>query len=112
MVTVMGQVNQALTGYGAVSVYGPQIFELLGFEPRKAEYLALGNYISYLLMMTFAWMSIDVFGRRKLMIWGAAGLTTSFAILTVFGGLSFPTIPLFHSRNTWKHHPLRCNCHL
>ena len=26
MVTVMCQVNQALTGYGAVSVYGPQIF--------------------------------------------------------------------------------------
>lgn len=26
MVTVMCQINQALTGYGAVSVYGPQIF--------------------------------------------------------------------------------------
>ncbi len=34
MVTVMCQVNQALTGYGAVSVYGPQIFEvrLLSYE--------------------------------------------------------------------------------
>lgn len=28
MITIMGQVNQALTGYGAVSVYGPQIFEV------------------------------------------------------------------------------------
>jgi len=28
MLTVMAQVNQALTGYGAVSVYGPQIFEV------------------------------------------------------------------------------------
>jgi MFS family permease len=27
MVTIMCQINQALTGYGAVSVYGPQIFE-------------------------------------------------------------------------------------
>jgi MFS family permease len=26
VVTIMGQINQALTGYGAVSVYGPQIF--------------------------------------------------------------------------------------
>ena len=26
--TIMGQVNQALTGYGAVSVYGPQILEV------------------------------------------------------------------------------------
>lgn len=28
VIVVMGQVNQALTGYGAVSVYGPQIFEV------------------------------------------------------------------------------------
>jgi MFS family permease len=28
MITVMGQINQALTGYGAVSVYGPQIFHV------------------------------------------------------------------------------------
>jgi hypothetical protein len=28
MVTIMGQINQALTGYGAVSVYGPQIFQV------------------------------------------------------------------------------------
>ncbi|TVY34976.1 putative metabolite transport protein [Lachnellula occidentalis] len=95
MVTVMGQINQALTGYGAVSVYGPQIFELLGFETQKAEFLTLGNYIFYFLMMTFAWLSIDVFGRRKLMIWGSIGLSTSFALLTIFGGLaqSVPGVP-------------------
>lgn len=28
MIVIMGQINQALTGYGAVSVYGPQIFEV------------------------------------------------------------------------------------
>jgi MFS family permease len=28
IVTIMCQINQALTGYGAVSVYGPQIFEV------------------------------------------------------------------------------------
>ena len=89
MVTVMGQVNQALTGYGAVSVYGPQIFELLGFEERKAEYLTLGNYISYFLMMTFAWLTIDVLGRRKLMVWGAAGLASCFGLLTIFGGVAY-----------------------
>lgn len=95
MVTVMGQINQALTGYGAVSVYGPQIFELLGFCDREAEYLTLGNYTSYFLLMTLAWMSIDILGRRTLMIWGAAGLSISFAILTILGGLgaNFPKIP-------------------
>ncbi|KAE8454008.1 hypothetical protein EG329_007784 [Mollisiaceae sp. DMI_Dod_QoI] len=88
MVTIMGQVNQALTGYGAVSVYGPQIFELLGFRTRMAEYLTLANYIQYFGMMTIAWMSIDVLGRRKLMIWGAIGLAICFTILTIFGSLA------------------------
>ncbi|KAI0390711.1 general substrate transporter [Xylariaceae sp. FL0594] len=88
MLTIMGQVNQALTGYGAVSVYGPQIFELLGFGERSAEYVTLGNYTSYFLMMTVAWLTIDALGRRKLMVWGSVGLSTCFALLTVFGGLS------------------------
>ncbi|KAI1125423.1 general substrate transporter [Nemania abortiva] len=88
MLTVMGQINQALTGYGAVSVYGPQIFELLGFGVRSAELVTLGNYVSYFLMMTVAWMTIDALGRRKLMIWGSVGLSASFALLAICGGLS------------------------
>ncbi|KAI9818093.1 MAG: hypothetical protein M1827_000718 [Pycnora praestabilis] len=88
MITVMGQVNQALTGYGAVSVYGPQIFELLGFGVRNSEYLTQGNYISYFFMMTFAWLLIDKVGRRKLMVWGAFGISACFVILTLLGGLA------------------------
>ncbi|KAI0856020.1 general substrate transporter [Xylaria cubensis] len=88
MLTVMGQINQALTGYGAVSVYGPQIFELLGFGVRNAEFVTLGNYISYFLMMTVAWITIDALGRRKLMVWGSIGLSVCFALLTISGGLS------------------------
>ena len=87
MVTVMGQVNQALTGYGAVSVYGPQIFELLGFGVSKAEYLTQGNYVSYFFLMTFAWLLIDRVGRRSLMIWGSVSLSVSFLLLTLLGGL-------------------------
>ncbi len=88
MVTIMGQVNQALTGYGAVSVYGPQIFQLLGFGVSSAEYLTLGNYISYFCLMTFAWLLIDRVGRRIMMVGGAFGMTICFSILTVLGGLS------------------------
>ncbi|KXJ90166.1 general substrate transporter [Microdochium bolleyi] len=88
MLTVMGQVNQALTGYGAVSVYGPQIFELLGFSVTVAEWTTLGNFVSYFLMMTVSWMTIDVLGRRKLMVWGAAGLAGCFLLLALFGGLA------------------------
>ena len=87
MVTVMGQVNQALTGYGAVSVYGPQIFELLGLGVQKSEFLTQGNYVSYFFLMTFAWLLIDRVGRRILMVGGAVGLTVCFLLLTLFGGL-------------------------
>ena len=88
MVTIMGQVNQALTGYGAVSVYGPQIFELLGFGVSMAEYLTQGNYISYFILMTLAWILIDRVGRRPLMIGGAFGISACFALLTLMGGFA------------------------
>lgn len=87
VLTVVGQVNQALTGYGAVSVYGPQIFELLGYGVRKSEFLTQGNYVSYFVLMTFAWLLIDAVGRRALMVWGSALLTLGFALLAVFAGL-------------------------
>lgn len=71
-----------------MSVYGPQIFELLGFDTTMSEYLTQGNYISYLFLMTFAWLLVDAVGRRTLLVWGAVVLTGSFFLLTVFGGLA------------------------
>ncbi|KAF1916812.1 general substrate transporter [Ampelomyces quisqualis] len=88
IIVIALQINQALTGYGAVSVYGPQIFGLLGFDVRVSEYLTLANYTSYFLLMTFAWILIDVLGRRQLLIQGSIVLSSCFALLTVFGGLS------------------------
>jgi len=88
VITVMGQVNQALTGYGAVSVYGPQIFGLLGFTVATAEFITLGNYLFYLGMMTVAWMIIDTKGRRWLMLRGSLWLAISFGVLTLLGGLA------------------------
>ncbi len=88
VVTVMGQVNQALTGYGAVSVYGPQIFELLGFGVKESEYLTMGNYISYFLLMTITWMIIDRIGRRFMMVAGALSIAFCFLLLAIFGALA------------------------
>lgn len=88
IITIMGQINQALTGYGAVSVYGPQIFELLGFAVMTAEYLTMANYLVYLATMTFTWLLIDRIGRRRLMIHSSWILTISFLLLTVLGFLA------------------------
>lgn len=76
------------------------MFELLGFTVQDAEFITLGNYLFYLGMMTVAWMTIDVYGRRKLMIWGSIVLVLSFLLLTIFGGLvmedplGLPQLPL------------------
>ncbi|KAF2737620.1 MFS monosaccharide transporter-like protein [Polyplosphaeria fusca] len=88
VIVIMGQINQALTGYGAVSVYGPQIFELLGFSIFMSEDLTLANYISYFGLMTFAWLLIDAMGRRKLLINGSIFLTSCFLAMAICGGLA------------------------
>jgi MFS family permease len=48
MVTIMCQVNQALTGYGAVSVYGPQIFEvrILTSIPQIASLICYSSSVT------------------------------------------------------------------
>ncbi|KAH8592746.1 major facilitator superfamily domain-containing protein [Bisporella sp. PMI_857] len=124
MITIMGQVNQALTRYGAVSVYGPQIFEFLGFRTRKAELLALGNYISYFLLMTLAWLSIDVYGRQiysssaraqgsavSVVIWGLANFAVTLLTPIGFNKLEYWLFFVFAITNciagvsTWAYSP-------
>lgn len=70
-----------------MSVYGPQIFELLGYGIHKSEDLTQGNYISYFFLMTFAWLLVDAVGRRTVLLWGSVVLTASFFLLAVFAGL-------------------------
>ncbi|OTB15243.1 hypothetical protein K445DRAFT_318080 [Daldinia sp. EC12] len=83
MITIMVQLNQAMTGYGAVSVYGSQIFQLLGMLPWISEYATLGNYIFYFITMVFTVNLVDKYGRRRLMLWGSCGLTICFTILAI-----------------------------
>lgn len=71
-----------------MSVYGPQIFELLGYSTRKSEYLTQGNYVSYFILMTFAWLLIDAVGRRTILLWGSGFLISCFLLLTLFAGLA------------------------
>lgn len=89
VVTIMGQVNQAFTGIGAISVYGSQLFILLGRSTTVAEYLTMGNYVFYLACMTLAWVLIDKYGRRALLSSGAVIMAIGFVLLTMFAGLAW-----------------------
>lgn len=83
----MGQVNQALTGWGCLSVYGPQIFKLLGYGTETAENITMADYLFYFAAMTPAWLLIDRIGRRKIMLSGSSVLVASFSLLTIVGAL-------------------------
>ncbi|ORY76598.1 general substrate transporter [Protomyces lactucae-debilis] len=106
VITIMGQVNQALTGIGALSVYGPQLFELLGRSTQVAEYLTMGNYVLYFAAMTLAWVLIDKLGRRRLLISGAFTMAAGFLLLTVFAYLAkrYDTQALFSILKHKKSH--------
>jgi MFS family permease len=56
MVTIMCQVNQALTGYGAVSVYGPQIFEVSTISHQNCIILTFTSFSA----STRAWPNISL----------------------------------------------------
>jgi hypothetical protein len=45
--------------------------------------------------MNIALMTIDDLGRRKLIVWGAVGLATSFLLVAIIGGLAttYPRLP-------------------
>ncbi|KAI0101162.1 general substrate transporter [Daldinia grandis] len=81
MITIMVQLNQAMTGAGAISVYGTQIFQLLGLSSWVAEYTTLGNYIFYFIIMIITTNAIDRYGRRRLMLGGSCGLTLCYTLL-------------------------------
>lgn len=51
MIVIMGQINQALTGYGAVSVYGPQIFEVSALQ-RQFAVTPRANFTSFLAFLS------------------------------------------------------------
>jgi hypothetical protein len=65
----MGQVNQALTGYGAVSVWATNL--RASWLRRHDCRPSLWAIICYLGMMAMAWMLINRYGRRWLMVRGA-----------------------------------------
>lgn len=71
VVTVMGQINQALTGYGAVSVYGPQIFEVstdtengfVDIERRRVSETGLATSSALLLPARFFLVHVGITPR-------------------------------------------------
>lgn len=79
---LLAMFNQ-LSGINAIIYYAPRIFEMAGFNREDAfiqsVYIGLANFAFTLIAMSV----IDKFGRKKLLLIGAAGMIV-FLALTAF----------------------------
>lgn len=80
---VWNQIMQQITGINLITYYAGTIFEqYIGMSPLNSRILAACNGTEYFLASWLAFFTIERFGRRNLMIWGALGQAFTMAILT------------------------------
>lgn len=79
---VGGQFMQQLSGINLITYYAPVIFEVsVGMTHNLAMLLAGFNGIAYFLSSLIPIWCLDRFGRRKLMLFAAAGQAACMAVL-------------------------------
>ncbi|KAK5529737.1 hypothetical protein LTR46_005017 [Exophiala xenobiotica] len=75
------QIMQAWTGVTSVVVYAPTLFRIAGFSGHKADLLTGCANLVAMVCCVFAYLTIDRYGRRKVLIAGGFGQSLSFFIL-------------------------------
>lgn len=82
---VLGYVNQVfqqISGINLITYYAATIYQnYIGLKPATARILAACNGTEYFIASWVAVYTIERFGRRSLMLFGAAGMSGSMAIL-------------------------------
>ena len=82
---VLGYVNQVfqqISGINLITYYAATIYQqYIGLGDVTARLLAAANGTEYFLASWVAVYTIEKFGRRSLMLFGAAGMSGSMAIL-------------------------------
>lgn len=80
---VWSQIMQQITGINLITYYAGTVFEkYIGLNPLNARILAACNGTEYFMVSWVAFYTIERVGRRKLMLFGAAGQAMSMAVLT------------------------------
>ncbi|KAH7925932.1 hypothetical protein BV22DRAFT_1033432 [Leucogyrophana mollusca] len=83
VLSVWLQIMQELVGIGVITVYAIDLIQGAGFTQSESKLLAGFNDISYMFCVLFAVFTLDRFGRRSTMVWGAAAM----AIFLLAGGI-------------------------
>lgn len=77
------QMMQQISGINLITYYAGTIFEdYIHMTPLNARILAACNGTEYFLASLLGFWTIERFGRRFLLIWGAVGMSLTMAILT------------------------------
>ena len=78
----VNQVFQQITGINLITYYAASIYEnYIGLDPFTSRILAAANGTEYFMASWIAIFTIEKFGRRSLMIFGAVGCSISMAVL-------------------------------
>ncbi|KAH7008999.1 putative hexose carrier protein [Ilyonectria destructans] len=79
---------QQLTGSNVISSLGPYVFQhSIGLSRHDALLVSAGNQVYFFLSSLIAWWAVDRFGRRRLFMFGSAGMTLCMALSAVFVGI-------------------------
>ncbi|TFY83473.1 hypothetical protein EWM64_g544 [Hericium alpestre] len=81
------QIVQEWVGIAAITVYAPTIFAQAGYGPRKSQWLSGLNDVTYMLSTLLAVFTIDRWGRRVGLWWGAIGQGVAMFLAGGFGAL-------------------------
>lgn len=87
---VVIQCFQQITGINLITYYATLLFERLGIDDVKSRIIAACNGTEYFLASLVAIALIDRVGRRRLMLFGAAGQTLTMVLLAVLGSVDTP----------------------
>lgn len=80
----INQMFQQISGINLITYYAGTIFENnIGMSPLVSRIVAACNGTEYFLASFIAVWTIERFGRRKLMLFGAAGMSLSMVVLAI-----------------------------
>ncbi|KAI4137058.1 MAG: hypothetical protein L6R39_007497, partial [Caloplaca ligustica] len=74
------QIMQELVGIGVITVYAVDLFQDAGFGLTLSKLLAGFNNISYMFSVIFAVITLDRYGRRSTMVWGAVAMALELLV--------------------------------
>ncbi|KAK3670541.1 hypothetical protein LTR78_009645 [Recurvomyces mirabilis] len=92
------QILQEWIGIAGITIYGPEIFTIAGIAPADRQWVSGLNDITYMLATLICVFTIDRFGRRVTLYWGAIG---QGICCFCAGGLAYATQ---HASGSYKAH--------